>query len=58
MTLERNILPEYNASEGSAMTTKTAVLDVPKKDEPINSRNSPSTLNVLTTSTDLEFSNR
>ncbi|CAI9727390.1 mitogen-activated protein kinase kinase kinase 13-like isoform X1 [Octopus vulgaris] len=57
MTLERNILPEYNASEGSAMTTKTAVLDVPKKDEPINSRNSPSTLNVLTTSTDLEFSN-
>lgn len=57
MTLERNILPEYNATDGPAMTTKTAVLDIPKKDEPINSRNSPSTLNVLTTSTDLEFSN-
>jgi hypothetical protein len=55
MTLER---PKPVHKEGTAKIHNN-VLDVPKKDEPINSRNSPTTLNILTCSTDMEdFSNR
>ena len=59
MTLER---PKPKHSQQSLAHMQRAVaLEVPatSKDEPINSRNSPTTLNVLTYSTDQEdFSNR
>ncbi|KAL5006161.1 hypothetical protein ScPMuIL_017319 [Solemya velum] len=54
MTLERNVWPKLTEEKMSAITK---ALDIPKKDEPINSRNSPSALNVLTNSSDFEFSN-
>ncbi|XP_061164753.1 mitogen-activated protein kinase kinase kinase 13-like [Saccostrea echinata] len=58
MTLERNLQPEYSSVIMSRVPHRTSNLDVPQqRDEPINSRNSPSTLNVLTTSSDFEFSN-
>ncbi|XP_074651356.1 mitogen-activated protein kinase kinase kinase 13-A-like [Tubulanus polymorphus] len=56
MTLER---AKPIRSEGSVcISVRNQALNVPKKDEPINSRNSPTTLNILTCSTDAEdFSN-
>lgn len=60
MTLEQNV-EELDQNDNS-MTSKNQAydrLDVPpQKDEPIYSRNSPSTLNVLTNSSDFEFENR
>ena len=55
MTLERNA--DYPQQSMSTSTT-TKPIDVPKKDEPMFSRNSPNMLNVLTASSDFEFTNR
>ncbi|XP_071112201.1 mitogen-activated protein kinase kinase kinase 13-B-like [Haliotis cracherodii] len=58
MTLERNAQPEYTQQSMSTATTCTSkAIDIPKKDEPMFSRNSPNMLNVLTASSDFEFSN-
>ncbi|KAK6165805.1 hypothetical protein SNE40_022648 [Patella caerulea] len=56
MTLERNAGPLYQQQTMSA-PQQTKAIDIPKKDEPMYSRNSPNTLNVLTASSDFEFSN-
>ena len=56
MTLER---PKPANRAETAVSGGSSHLDVPQKDEPINSRNSPTTLNILTYSTDNEeFTNR
>ncbi|XP_041374787.1 mitogen-activated protein kinase kinase kinase 13-like [Gigantopelta aegis] len=55
MTLERNA--DYPQQSMSTSTTTTKAIDVPKKDEPMFSRNSPNMLNVLTASSDFEFTN-
>ena len=65
MTLERNLQPPSDAaikrmaSQLSSAVAATAV-DIPKrKDELIHSRNSPSNVNVLmTSSSDFDFPNR
>ncbi|XP_033728080.1 mitogen-activated protein kinase kinase kinase 13-A-like [Pecten maximus] len=56
MTLDRDTRPDYT---DETMTSQAAsyALQVLQRDEPINSRNSPSTLNVLTNSSDFEFTN-
>ena len=53
MTLERTKKAKANANT-TAMVASSQPLDIPKKDEPINSRNSPSSLNVLSTSLETE----
>ena len=71
MTLERNIQPPVSnqiimsatpastilVPDASAVDSTGNSLDVPK-DEPMYSRNSPNMLNILTASSDREFSNR
>ncbi|KAL4217083.1 hypothetical protein ACF0H5_023539 [Mactra antiquata] len=59
MTLERNLqLPAEIVTKRMAASHRTTAIDIPKKDEPINSRNSPSNLQVLmTSSSDFEFPN-
>lgn len=59
MTLERNLqLPAEIVTKRMAVSHRSAAVDIPKKDEPINSRNSPSNLQVLmTSSSDFEFPN-
>ena len=60
MTLERNIQPVYSEDRmHGARPPASQRLEIPRtRDDPINSRNSPTTLNVLTCSSDFEFSNR
>ncbi|KAH3747646.1 hypothetical protein DPMN_182074 [Dreissena polymorpha] len=61
MTLERNLaLPAEVVSRRMATSRPaSAVVDIPKKDEPMYSRHSPSNVHILmTSSSDLEFSNR
>ena len=62
MTLERPKPKRHSHDTTVAVagTMATVSLDVPHKDEPMNSRNSPTTLNILTCSTDKEdtFANR
>ena len=60
MTLERNMQPPHSCPESMSVSARcaSAAVDIPKKDEPMYSRNSPNTLHVLTTSSDFEFSNR
>lgn len=55
MTLERNVQPEYSTE---IMTSRTPPQNLAAQDEPINSKNIPTTLNVLTNSDDFEFGNR
>ncbi|XP_013394256.1 mitogen-activated protein kinase kinase kinase 12 [Lingula anatina] len=53
MTLERpKPVQTVAAVQGQKNTVVTTTLNVPKKDEPINSRNSPTHLNVLSYNTD------
>jgi len=62
MTLERQKKATTSTVTSNAtQSTDAGTLEVPeqKKDEPINSRNSPTTLNILTCSTDKDdFANR
>ena len=66
MTLERNTNPVRSEPlQPAGSTTATALVASPggpsrKKDEPMNSRNSPATLNVLTSSAEFkeDFFNR
>lgn len=55
MTLERNVQPEYSTD---IMTSRNTPENPTGQDEPINSKNAPTTLNVLTNSDDFEFGNR
>ncbi|KAK3578064.1 hypothetical protein CHS0354_032712 [Potamilus streckersoni] len=62
MTLERNTRPEsvpitHRKMTSVAVSSATDLLQHQRRDQPINSRNSPSTLNVLTSSSDFEFGN-
>ena len=52
--------PPHSCPESMSVSARcaSAAVDIPKKDEPMYSRNSPNTLHVLTTSSDFEFSNR
>ena len=65
MTLERNLQPPADvaiarmASQFSGTGVSIAIEIPKKKDELINSRNSPSNVNILmTSSSDFEFPNR
>ena len=68
MTLERKLQPTYDQSQQQNATGtvsapgEKAKLDVPsnRKDEPMYSRNSPTYLNIMTASSDLDdhFTNR
>ena len=62
MTLERQKKSATStATSNASQSTEACTLEVPeqKRDEPINSRNSPTTLNILTCSTDKDdFANR
>ena len=58
MTLERNLQPEV-VHQRMASHVTTAIEVPKKKDELINSRNSPSNVHILmTSSSDFEFTNR
>ena len=59
MTLERNLQPPAEIVTKKMACRPVLAMDVPRKDEPINSRNSPSNVHVLmTSSSDFEFANR
>ena len=65
MTLERKVQPSYGQGQqqaGKGGAGEKGKLEVPasRKDEPMYSRNSPTYLNIMTASSDLDehFTNR